>query len=153
MVEAKLRVEVTHFDNYNTHYYGNVMRKKVVEDIHMSDFDKRDKNCIAPFGIFATISLDKSYNNLNGNKVDAKEVFEIKINRRYLEFVGYSNGGYNAFFNIDDKVYELYVKFDKNKKIKDLWLSEWLENGYFKDGDDADNIYKMNEFVNYETFE
>jgi hypothetical protein len=54
---------------------------------------------------------------------------------------------------VEDKVYELYVMFNNDKTIKDLWLSEWLEIGYFKDGDDADIIYKMSDFTNYETFE
>ena len=154
MVESKLRVEVTYFDNANTHYYGNVIEKKVVEDVRFCEFDKRNKTCIAPCGINATIAIDKSYKDLDGNKIDAKEIFDIKISRYYLEHEG--EGRFIAFFDVfdvEDKVYELYVMFNNDKTIKDLWLSEWLENGYFKDGDDADNIYKMNEFTSYETFE
>lgn len=149
MVESKLRVEVTRSDNENTHYYGNVVTKKVVEDFHMCEFDKRDENCIAPFGIVAAIAIDKSSKDLDGNKIDAKEIFDIKISRYYFEHE--SDGGFLAFFNLEDKVYELYVKFNENNEIEDLWLSEWLENGYFQDGDDADNIYKMNEFTSYHT--
>lgn len=150
MVESKLRVEITRFDNANTHYYGNVIAKKVVEDARFCEFDKRDENCIAPCGINATIAIDKSYKDLDGNKIDAKEIFDIKISRYYLVHEG--NNTFLAFFNLEDKVYELYVKFNENNEIEDLWLSEWLENGYFQDGDDADNIYKINEFTSYETF-
>ena len=144
MVESKLRVEVTRFDNGKTHYYGNVIVKKVVEDTRLCEFDKRDENCIAPFGIVATITIDKS-----SNKIDAKEVFEIGVNRYYFDHE--SDGSFIAFFNLEEKVYELRVKFNENNEVEDLWLSEWLENGYFQDGDDADNIYKMNKFTSYYT--
>ena len=150
MVESKLRVEVTRFDNSNTHYYGNVITKKVVEDNRFCEFDKRDENCIAPFGIMAIIPIDKSYKDLDGNKIDAREIFDIKISRYYFEHE--SDNTFLAFFIVEDKVYELWVKFNKKDEVEDLWLSEWLEIGYFQNGDDADNIYKMNEFTNYETF-
>ena len=151
MVESKLRVEVTLFDNANTHYYGNVITKKVVEDARFCEFDKRDENCIAPCGINATIAIDKSYKDLDGKKIDAKEIFDIKISRYYLEHEG--EGRFIAFFDVEDKAYEFWVKFNENGEVENLWLSEWLENGYYKDGYDADNIYKMNEFTSYETFE
>jgi hypothetical protein len=51
---------------------------------------------------------------------------------------------YNAFFGIDDKVYEVCVWF-KGKEMVDMLLSEWLESGYFQDGDDEDNIYWKDE--------
>lgn len=149
MVESKLRVEITRFDNGNTHYYGNVVTKKVIEDVRLCEFDKRDENCIAPFGIVATIAIDKSSKDLDGNKIDAKEVFEIKVNRYYFDHEG--DDGFLAFFNLEDKVYELWVKFNENNEVENLWLSEWLENGYFQDGDDADIIYKMNDFTSYYT--
>jgi hypothetical protein len=151
MVESKLRVEVTLFDNANTHYYGNVITKKVVEDARFCEFDKRNMFCIAPCGINATIAIDKSYKDLDGNKIDAKEIFDIKISRYYLEHEG--DDGFLAFFNVEDKVYELWVKFNESNEVENLWLSEWLEYGYYQSGDDADNIYKMNEFTSYETFE
>jgi hypothetical protein len=151
MVESKLRVEVTRFDNANSHYYGNVIEKKVVEDVRLCEFDKRNKTCIAPCGINATIAIDKSYKDLDGNKIDAKEIFDIKISRYYLEHEG--DDGFLAFFNVEDKVYELWVKFNESNEVENLWLSEWLEYGYYQSGDDADNIYEMNEFTSYETFE
>ena len=151
MVESKLRVEVTLFDNANTHYYGNVIEKKVVEDVRLCEFDKRNKTCIAPCGINATIAIDKSYKD----SIERKKYYYInKSNVSRTIFTIY--GEFIAFFDVfdvEDKVYELYVMFNNDKTIKDLWLSEWLEIGYFQDGDDADNIYKMNEFTSYETFE
>ena len=149
MVESKLRVEITRFDNGNTHYYGNVVTKKVIEDVRLCEFDKRDENCIAPFGIVTTIAIDKSYKDLNGNKINAKEVFEIKVNRYYFDHE--DDGGFLAFFSVEEKVYKLWVKFNENNEVENLWLSEWLENGYFQDGDDADIIYKMNDFTSYYT--
>lgn len=150
MVESKLRVEVTRFDNGNTHYYGNVVTKKVIEDVRLCEFDKRDENCIAPFGIVTTIAIDKSYKDLNGNKINAKEVFEIKVNRYYFDHEG--SGGYLAFFSIEEKVYELFVNFE-GKHITNITLSEWLQSGYFEDGDDADNVYEAKDFTTIEVIE
>ena len=133
MVEAKLRVEVMSVRN-NTSSFGNTLVKKVKEEIFMHDFDKR-KN-IAPCGLIATIVV--------GNRV-----FDIKINRYYFD--SESIGSYIAFFEIEEKVYEVYIKFDNENKIEDLWLSEWLQERCFEDGDNADNIYKIEDFTNIET--
>ena len=42
-------------------------------------------------------------------------------------------------------MYEVCVWFDIDNKIKDVSLSEWLQIGYFENGDDADNIYWLSE--------
>lgn len=147
MREAKLRVEQTTFNNGTTAYYGNVMTKKVVEGYHIAEFDKR-KN-IAPCGLYATISIDRSHNGIDGNKIDEKDVLDIKISASYLDYEGENR--YLAFFHIDGKVYEVCVWYEKNK-ISDITLSEWYEVGYFEDGDDADKVYHAKDFINFEEY-
>ena len=139
MVESKIRVEVTEFSNMNNPFYGNTIRKKVVEETHFHDKDLREN--IAPYGMKATFSIDKSCTLGEGekiDKIDAKEVFDIKVNRRYLDHE--SSGSYLAFFQIDERVYELFVHFE-GKHITNITLSEWLNEGDFEYGEDADNIY------------
>jgi hypothetical protein len=136
MREAKLRVEQTTFNNGTTAYYGNVIIKKVVEDYHIAEFDKRKD--IAPCGVSATIAIDRSHNDIDGNKIDEKDVLDIKISASYLDYE--AENRYLAFFHIDGKVYEVCVWYEKDT-IKAVSLSEWESYGSFEDGDDADNIY------------
>lgn len=137
MVESKIRVEVTHIsDAVNKYYYGKTTTKKVYEETHIHDMDKRAN--IAPYGVYAIFSIDRSYTDDEDKRINAKEIFDIKVNRRYLDHE--SSGSYLAFFQIDEKVYELFVHFE-GAHITNITLSEWLNCGYFEDGDDADNIY------------
>ena len=141
MVEAKIRVEVTHIsDAVNKHYYGKTTTKKVTEETFIHDMDKRTK--IAPYGVTAIFSLDKSYYDgedyINNKKINAKDIFDIKVSRRYFDHE--HENGYIAFFHIDERVYELWVLFD-GKHIINIMLSEWLSEGDFENGDDADNVY------------
>ena len=116
---------------------GITINKKVIEESFCHDMDKRED--VAPYGVIATFSIDKSYDALaDGKKIDAKEVFDIKVNRRYLDHE--SSGSYLAFFQIDERVYELFVHFE-GAHITNITLSEWLNEGDFEDGEDADNIY------------
>lgn len=136
MVESKIRVEITHFSNVVNPFYGTTITKKVYEDTHFHDKDLRTD--IAPYGVMATFSIDKSYENTEGKKIDAKEVFDIKVNRRYLDRE--SSGSYLAFFQFDERVFELFVHFE-GAHITNIMLSEWLNCGDFEDSADADNIY------------
>ena len=144
MVEAKLRVEMTETRNGSKNpFYGNTMVKKVVEDILYHDTDKR-KN-VAPYGVYATIGIKSKVTLGEGDTpLETLKVFDIKINRRYFDREDYGN--YVAYFTIEDKTYEVWVRFE-NKHLTDITLSEWLENGYFEDGDDADNIYHKEDFT------
>jgi hypothetical protein len=135
MVEAKIRVEALESRN-NPTFYGNTLVKKVTEESLMHDYDKREN--VAPFGVIATI------------KVASDVVLDIRVNRYYFDYEG--SGGYVAFFSIEEKVYEVWVKFDENNDFENLWLSEWLQSGDFENGDDADNIYKMEAFTTYAKF-
>ena len=138
MVEAKLRVEVTHFSNVENPIYGGTITKNVIEETFIHDYDKRDKSEIAPCGVMAIFSIDKSYESEDGKKIDAKEIIDIKINKYYLEEV--ADNGYNAFFQHDGKVYELFIHFC-GAHISLITLSEWLSEGDFEDGEEADNEY------------
>ena len=138
MVEAKLRVEVTRISNVVNPIYGGTITKNVIEETFIHDYDKRDKSEIAPCGVMAIFSIDKSYESADGKKIDAKEIIDIKINKYYLEEV--ADNGYNAFFQHDGKVYELFIHFG-GKHITYISLSEWLDKDEFEDGVDADNIY------------
>jgi hypothetical protein len=132
MVEAKLRVETLENRENNNPFYRNSLVKKVTEEIFYHDKDTRED--IAPCGIKATLKV-------------GEVVMDITINRYYLEHENTDNGlsRYLAFFGIDDKAYEVCVWFGKDNKIKDVSLSEWLQIGYFENGDDADNIYWKDE--------
>ena len=134
MVEAKIRVEALESRN-NANFYGNTLVKKVTEETLMHDYDKREN--VAPFGIIATI------------KVASDIVLDIRVNRYYLDYVG---GSYVAFFSIEEKVHEVWVKFNENNDLENICLFEWLQSGDFENGDDADNIYKMEDFVTYAKF-
>ena len=137
MIEAKLRVQRTEARLTNNPYYGHSLVKKVTEDILMHDFDKRLN--IAPFGVLATIAIGDE---------DTKYVFDIKINRYYFDYE--AEGRYVAFFSIEEKTYEVCVFF-KGDVIEDLWLSEWLTGGDFENGEDADNIYRIDDFTTIDT--
>ena len=132
MVEAKLRVETLENRNNNNPFYGNSLVKKVTEETFYHDKDVRKH--IAPRGIKATLKV-------------GDVVMNITINKYYLEHEATDDGlsRYIAFFEINDKVYEVCVWFDIDNKIKDVSLSEWLQIGYFENGDDADNIYWLSE--------
>lgn len=150
MVEAKLRVEMIETkDGSKNPFYGSTMVKKVVEDTLIHEFDKRDD--IAPCGIYATIAIDSTVTLGEGEKpLKTKRVFDIKVDRHYFDHEG--NGGYLAFFSIEEKVYELFVAFS-GKHITNVVLSEWLSGEYFENGDDADNIYRSNCFASIEELE
>lgn len=135
MVQAKIRVEALSTRN-NPLFFGNVLVKKVTEETLMHDYDNR-KN-VAPSGIIATI------------KVSNNTILDIRVNRYYFDHE--DSDSYVAFFSIEEKVYEIWVKFDTNKNIENLWLSEWLQSGDFENGDDADNIYHMEDFTTYAKF-
>ena len=131
MVEAKLRVEAIENSNIENPFYGKTLVKKVTEKTYYHNKDVRKE--IAPCGIKATLKIGDM-------------VMDITINRYYLEHEMTDDGlsRYVAFFEIYDKVYEVGVWF-KGKEMVDVSLSEWLESGYFKDGDNADNIYWKDE--------
>lgn len=150
MVEAKLRVEmIENRDGSKNPFYGSTMVKKVVEDILIHDFDKRSD--IAPCGIYATIAIDSKVTLGEGNEpLSTKKVFDIKVDRHYFDHEG--EGDYLAFFTIEEKVYEVFVHFD-GKHLTNITLSEWLNEGYFENGDDADNIYAAKDFTTIEVME
>ena len=132
MVEAKLRVETLENRNNNNPFYGNSLVKKVTEETFYHDKDVRKH--IAPRGIKATLKV-------------GDVVMDITINKYYLDHEATDDelSRYIAFFGINDKVYEVCVWFGIDNKIKDVSLSEWLQIGYFENGDDADNIYWLSE--------
>ena len=150
MVEAKLRVEmIENREGSKNPFYGSTMVKKVVEDILIHDFDKR--NDIAPCGVCATIAIDSVITLGEGEApLKTKRVFDIKVNRHYLDHEG--DNGYVAFFTIEEKTYELWVHFS-GKHITNITLSEWLQSSYFEDGGDADNIYDAKDFITIEILE
>jgi len=150
MVEAKLRVEVLeNREGSKNPFYGSTMVKKVVEDILIHDFDKRSD--IAPCGVHARIAIDTEVILGEGEEhLKTKRVFDIRVNRFYLDHEG--SGGYLAFFSIEEKVYELFVNFE-SKHITNITLSEWLQSGYFENGDDADNVYEAKDFTIIEIIE
>ena len=150
MVEAKLRVEMLeNREDSKNPFYGSTMVKKVVEDILIHDFDKRSD--IAPCGIYATIAIDSEVIlGEGGAPLKTKRVFDIKVNRHYLDREG--DNGYLAFFTIEEKTYELWVHFD-GKHITNITLSEWLQSSYFEDGDDADNVYSSKDFTTISVLE
>ena len=144
MVEAKLRVEMTETRNGSkNHFYGNTMVKKVVEDILYHDTDKRED--IAPCGVYATIGIRGKITLGEGDTpLETLNVFDIKINRYYFDREG--DGGYIAYFTIEEKTYEVWVRFE-DKHLMEITLSEWLQSSYFEDGDNADNVYHVCDFT------
>lgn len=150
MVEAKLRVEVieNRVGSKNP-FYGSTMVKKVVEDILIHEFDKR--NDIAPCGVYATIAFDSEVTLGEGDApLKTKTELNIKVNRHYLDHEG--DNGYLAFFSIEEKTYELWVHFE-GKHITNITLSEWLQSGDFEDSNDADNVYNAKDFTTISVIE
>lgn len=133
MVEAKLRVVSLETRNNNNPFYGNTLVKKVTEETFMHDFDKR--KIVAPCGIIATIKVGDS-------------VFDIKINKYYFDHE--SEDRFVAYFQFDEKVYEVWVEFDGAHLIN-ITLSEWLQCYDFENGDDADNVYRNVDFTTIDT--
>ncbi len=148
MIEAKIRVEKTTTNKFKTHYYGNVMHKYVTENIILRDFDKRG-NEIAPMGIKATLSVKDLDSN---GEVYAINVYDITINRYYLDYLDTDNGlmEYYCHFSIDGRIYQFNLYIDcETKKIKDYYIEEWFNDAEFEDGEDAANIYHKDEFVTF----
>ena len=132
-------------------FYGSTMVKKVVEDILIHDYDKRPKDTIAPCGVYATIAIDSTITLGEGDEpLTTKKVLDIKVDRHYFDHEG--SGGYLAFFSIEEKVYELFVNFE-GKHLTNITLSEWLQSGYYENGDDADNVYEAKDFTTIEVIE
>lgn len=149
MVIGEIKVEVTHLTAAKSVYYGNTTSKKVVSETLFHEQDRREERLIAPCGVIAVIPIERDSTDLQGNKVNSVDVFSISVNRNYLQHE--DDDSYTAFFHVDDSVYELYVKFN-HSKIEDVWLSEWVSNGYFEDGDEPDNIWKKDDFSSYSEF-
>lgn len=135
MVEAKLRVEILENICDRNPFYGSSMHKKVIEESYFNDYDKRSD--IAPFGIKATIKVNN-------------KVFDITINRYMFENDVLPNT-YHYFFSDGHEVYEVSMGI-KDDKILNLNLSRWFEYGYFADGDNCDEIYKIKRFVSFDTY-
>ena len=148
MIEAKIRVEKTTTSKFNTRYYGNVTQKYVTENIILRDFDKRG-NEIAPMGIKATLSVKDLDSK---GEVYAINVYDITINRYYLDYLDTDNGlmEYYCHFSIDGRIYQFNLYIDcETKKIKSYDLEEWYNEGEFEDGENAANIYSKDEFVTF----
>jgi len=151
MVEAKLRVEMleNRVGSKNP-FYGSTMVKKVVEDILLHDKDTR--NDIAPYGIYATIAINsKVVLGEDDKPLETKKVFDIKVSKHYLDHEG--EGRYLAFFQIEEKTYEVFVHFDEQNRLDTITLSEWLNEGDFEDSEDADNIYQIEDFTTFGVLE
>ena len=144
MVEAKLRVEMTETRNGSKNpFYGNTMVKKVVEDILYHDTDKRED--VAPCGVYATIGIKSKITLGEGDTpLETLKVFDIRINSRYFDRE--DDGGYVAFFTIEEKTYEVWVRFE-DRHLMEITLSEWLQSSCFEDGDIADNVYHVCDFT------
>lgn len=144
MVEAKLRVEMAETRNGSKNpFYGNTMVKKVVEDILYHDTDKRED--VAPCGVYATIGIKGKVTLGEGDTpLETLRVFDIKINRRYFDREG--DGGYVAYFTIEEKTYEVWVRFE-DRHLMEITLSEWLQSSDFENGYDADNVYHVRDFT------
>lgn len=147
MVESKLRVEMTEVRNGSKNpFYGNTIVKKVVEDIHYHDTDKREN--VAPCGVYATIGIKSKVTLGEGDTpLEVLKVFDIKINSRYFDNESSCDKTYLAFFTIEEKTYELWVKFTDDNHIEAITLSEWLNGGSFEDNCGADNIYNKEDFT------
>lgn len=148
MIEAKIRVEKTTTNKFNTRYYGNVVDKYVTENILLRDFDKRG-NEIAPMGIKATLSVKDLDSK---GEVYAINVYDITINRYYLDYLDTDNGlmEYYCHFSIDGRIYQFNLYIDcETKKIKDYYIEEWFNDAEFEEGEDAANIYRKDEFVTF----
>ena len=148
MIEAKIRVEKTTTNKSKTRYYGNVMEKYVTENILLRDFDKRGDE-IAPMGIKATLSVKDLDSK---GEVYAVNVYDITINRYYLDYLDTDNGlmEYYCHFSIDGRIYQFNLYIDcETKKIKSYDLEEWYNEGEFEEGEDAANIYRKDEFVTF----
>jgi len=135
MIEPKLRVEILENRSDRNPFYGSTICKKVIEESYFHEYDKRSN--IAPFGIKATI-------NIGLRKLD------ITINRYMFEDDVLPNT-YHCFFSDGNEVYEVSMGI-KDGKIINLNLSRWLEYGYFSDGDDCDEIYRMGCFASIDTY-
>ncbi len=139
MVEAKIKVEMAEFFNVDNPFYGKTITRKVYEESFLHDKDERDN--IAPFGVLASIKLDKGED-------DCYEIISIRANAHFLDCD--DNGVYFAFFEINGRVFELSVSVNEDgTSIEDIVLSEWLDRGDFENGDDADNDYPMDAFTCY----
>lgn len=146
MVEAVLRVEMVEdrIGSKNS-FFGSTMVKKVVEDIRYHETDKRED--IAPCGVYAVINIENDVVLGEETPLKTKRTFNIKINRRYFDHEG--DGNYIAIFSIEEKVYEVWVRFD-GSQIVNMTLSIWDDNGSFEDGIPADTIYTSKEFEKIE---
>lgn len=150
MYEARLNVVRT-TDNigYGKGLYGNTEEKDITEKVYLRDYDNRDE--IAPMGIKATLRVVKVDKHGNAYK---RSVFDITINRYYLNYVATKDGlkNYYCTFYIDTYAYEfnLYVDSETNE-VKDYTLEEWDDKCGFEDRVDADNTYKKGcyEFVSF----
>ena len=136
MVESFLKVVLT--EERNDIYGKREIRKVVEEHISMEKCDIED---IPPFGVEACVTIG-----------EAKEKFNIVANRYYLacdhkdEYIMVSY----AYFSINDKVYELEVRFSRETNtIEIVKLSEWVTKEYYDYGLNADNKYEVTDFMPY----
>jgi hypothetical protein len=102
--------------------------------------------------VYATLIIDGKVVLGEGDEpLLTKKVFDIKVNRYYFDHEG--EGRYLAFFQIEEKTYELFVHFDEQNHLDTITLSEWLNEGDYEDCDDADNIYRIEDFTTFGVLE
>lgn len=136
MVEGKIRVEITQ-EPINRESCGKVKIKQVFEETCVCDKDKRKK--IAPYGVHVVFSV-RHYPNF-----DSKDIMDIRVSRRYFELD--MSGCYVAAFEINSKIFHLFVSFDE----EDATLSELYDDDY--DGLVDTNYYNGNGLVSFEIVE
>lgn len=137
MVQSNLKVIISDLTALNNPFYGNTTRRKIIDETFIREHDNA---VVAPHGVHAELTIDGKN-------------FNIEVSRTYLTYEDADGDTYVAFFHDDEKVYELWVKFDENGDIENIVLSEWLHSWYFEDSEDADNIYSNDCFTNYTTLD
>lgn len=140
MLEGKIRVEITQ-EPINKESCGRVRTKQVFEETCVYDKDKRKK--IAPYGVHAIFSV-RHYPNFN-----SKDIMDIRVSRRYFELD--MSGCYVASFEINSKIFHLFVNFDEEEYLNDVTLSELYDDDY--DGLVDTNYTNGNGLVSYEIVE
>jgi hypothetical protein len=133
MIESRIRVELTKCYSAENPFFGATTTKKVYEETITHDKDKRDN--VAPFGIVANVPIND-------------DMLHIKVTARYFDIDDF--GVYSAFFDFDNKVFELSVSVNEdNNDIENITLYVWLDNNSFESGVDAEETYTTEDFTSY----
>ena len=131
MIKGVLKVEFVKELDGRKPFYG---KRKVTSTLReVTEYEKYEGVDVAPCDIYCTAKLADG------------TICTIEVDKYRLEHI--EENYWEDTFALGNEVFCLTVWFDKNGKIEDALLEEWLGHSYYEDAEDADNQYHGEDLI------